>query len=257
MNAKLVCILFLSGFTLIHAQDIIYRIDGNEIKAKVVEVDIDKIRYKEFNNLEGPLYVATKAEISRIQYQNGQVEYFSSTTGNPSHSSLSQFPPGLVGQTRTFGIIGYAMAGPVLGLATASAFSEDWITGGILGGMATVGFGVMAPLIAGKARKTREITGVEGLYGARLTAWILYGITMTNAVISLGLNAWEIEVPDASVIALGIMGGVSSVLFGLDAMKTASQSERLVSSIQISPTYYISQNRFGDNIHSLGVVIRF
>ena len=56
------------------AQDIVTRKDGTDIKAKILEVNLDNIRYKSFANLEGPTYTLPLADILMIQYANGDKE---------------------------------------------------------------------------------------------------------------------------------------------------------------------------------------
>ena len=58
------------------AQDVIVTKDSKRINAKVEEVNVDNIKYRNFDNLEGPTYVLPKSDILSILYQNGQVETF-------------------------------------------------------------------------------------------------------------------------------------------------------------------------------------
>ncbi len=88
---KLVCfILFLSVTGPLVAQDIITLKDGREIKSKVIEIGSDVVKYKKADNLEGPTYTVTKAEMSKIKYANGSEEIMESsaseqkTTEEPS-----------------------------------------------------------------------------------------------------------------------------------------------------------------------------
>ena len=247
------------------SQDIITKLDGTELQTKVVEVGIENIRYKDFSNLDGPVYVIRKAEVFMIKYENGTKEIIKKEQNQVNPAAITP-PPStqnysissdIVRRTRTAGIVGYAMAAPIIGLATAAALSEDFETGGIIGGVATLGLGISAPIIAGRARKTRDITQVEGSYPARLTAWILYGISMADAIVALGLTVGEVEVPNATVIALGVLGAASSILFGVDASHTARQSEKFVSSIQVVPSFDISRNHLGQQFTSIGVQLRF
>jgi len=63
------------SFTCI-AQDIVVTKDARRINAKVTEVNVDNIRYKNFDNQDGPVYTLLKSDIASIIYQNGQVETF-------------------------------------------------------------------------------------------------------------------------------------------------------------------------------------
>lgn len=60
----------------IHAQDIITKRNGDEIPAKVIEVGIEEVKFKKFDNIEGPLIVIAKSDIIFIKYENGSKEIF-------------------------------------------------------------------------------------------------------------------------------------------------------------------------------------
>lgn len=68
--------LFLNG------QDLIILKNGDEIQAKVKEVDIDVIKYVKFDNLNGPTYSESKANVFMIKYENGSKDVFNNN--NPS-----------------------------------------------------------------------------------------------------------------------------------------------------------------------------
>jgi hypothetical protein len=57
--------------TNIFAQDVLYTISGNKIKAKVIEINANEIKYKDFNNIEGPTYLIYNTDVVLIQFANG------------------------------------------------------------------------------------------------------------------------------------------------------------------------------------------
>lgn len=57
-------------------QDLIVKKNSESIKAKVLEVNQDDIKYKKWDNPDGPTYTISKADISSIVYQNGDAEAF-------------------------------------------------------------------------------------------------------------------------------------------------------------------------------------
>ncbi|MBS1919321.1 MAG: hypothetical protein JST17_03605 [Bacteroidetes bacterium] len=67
--------LLATGF-LAFSQDKIYRKNGKVVEAKVIEIDPDEIKYKEFNNPDGPVYVLETDRINKIVYANGKTERF-------------------------------------------------------------------------------------------------------------------------------------------------------------------------------------
>jgi hypothetical protein len=58
------------------AQDVIVTKDARKISAKITEVNIDNIKYKSFDNQDGPTYTLLKSAVSSIRYQNGTEETF-------------------------------------------------------------------------------------------------------------------------------------------------------------------------------------
>lgn len=57
----------------VKAQDSIYKKNNTVIQAKVLEIGINDIKYKDFNNQEGPVIVIRKAEVTKIRFENGVV----------------------------------------------------------------------------------------------------------------------------------------------------------------------------------------
>lgn len=75
---KLIVIIMavvMAGGTM-QAQDLITMRNGDEIDAKVLEVGLDKIRYKKSDNLSGPVYVVNKDLVFMIKYENGDKDVF-------------------------------------------------------------------------------------------------------------------------------------------------------------------------------------
>jgi hypothetical protein len=58
------------------SQDIIILQNGDEILSKITKVDLDKIEYKKFENLEGPIYILDKSKVFMIKYENGTKDIF-------------------------------------------------------------------------------------------------------------------------------------------------------------------------------------
>ena len=69
--------LFLLASSTLFAQDRIYPRNSKKfIKAKISEVGLDEIKYKEFDNQEGPVFSIEKDEIEKIEYSSGRIEKF-------------------------------------------------------------------------------------------------------------------------------------------------------------------------------------
>lgn len=71
------CVLLslLTGFS-VKSQDVIIKTDKKEIKAKILEIDENTVKYKKFEFLDGPSYNINKSEVFMIIYKNGTRETF-------------------------------------------------------------------------------------------------------------------------------------------------------------------------------------
>ena len=67
-------ILFLSN--ICYGQDVVTKKDGEELKTKIIEVGVSEVKYKKFDNLEGPIYSIPKKEVALIKFENGTEEIF-------------------------------------------------------------------------------------------------------------------------------------------------------------------------------------
>jgi len=76
MKKLLLLFAAISIFANVDAQDIIIKKNGDEIKSKILEVAIDNVKYKKFENIDGPTYTISKEEIFMIRYENGNKDVF-------------------------------------------------------------------------------------------------------------------------------------------------------------------------------------
>lgn len=65
--------IFLHGYSLC-AQDIVYTSNGNKIETKVIEINTESIKYKDYTNQEGPTYVIVKTDVVLIHFANGTTQ---------------------------------------------------------------------------------------------------------------------------------------------------------------------------------------
>ena len=69
----LACIL-ASGSA--YAQDVIVKTDNSTILSKVEEISTESIKYRKWDNLDGPVYILNISEVISINYSNGTMETF-------------------------------------------------------------------------------------------------------------------------------------------------------------------------------------
>lgn len=83
----------ISTITNSFSQDMITKKSSEDIKAKVIEVTINEIKYKKFDNLNGPLFTILKSDVLMIRYENGSKDIFNevqnSVTANASSNDMS------------------------------------------------------------------------------------------------------------------------------------------------------------------------
>jgi len=63
-----------------YAQDIIFTKDGSEIQSKVIEIDESIIKYKLYDQQDGPISNINKLDVFMVKYQNGTIEKFTPIT---------------------------------------------------------------------------------------------------------------------------------------------------------------------------------
>ena len=80
-NNIITIILAVATSVAAYAQDTIITVKAEKIEAKITEIDIDVVRYKQYNYQDGPIIVIKKSDIDSIVFQNGQVTVFEQPQG--------------------------------------------------------------------------------------------------------------------------------------------------------------------------------
>lgn len=93
---KALRVLFATLFLLclvgtVMSQDVIVKKDQSTVMSKVLEITSTEIKYKKWNNQDGPIYSINRSEVLSINYENGEVEKFSETTNNLQSNKTTQF----------------------------------------------------------------------------------------------------------------------------------------------------------------------
>jgi hypothetical protein len=77
------------------SQDVIFLKNGDEIKSKVLEVTTDEVKYKKWENIDGPSYSSLKSDVFMIKYLNGTKDVFTSNSlPNSGSAQKSNFNDG-------------------------------------------------------------------------------------------------------------------------------------------------------------------
>lgn len=78
------------------SQDIITTRDGDEIEAKVLEIDSQNVKYRLYSEPDGVMYTVRKADLMMIQYENGRKEVFANQSSFNRMLSLREPAEGLI-----------------------------------------------------------------------------------------------------------------------------------------------------------------
>ncbi len=81
-----ILIFLFAGFLIsfqANSQDRIYRNNGKIIEVKILEIGSSEIKYKVFNNQEGPVYVLETDRIKKIVFENGTEQTFEDNYKDP------------------------------------------------------------------------------------------------------------------------------------------------------------------------------
>ena len=83
-------ILNILTFSLIilqtSAQDVITKKNSDDIKAKVLEVTTSEIKFKRFEDINGPTFSLLKSEVLMVRYENGTKDVFNDNQSSSASS---------------------------------------------------------------------------------------------------------------------------------------------------------------------------
>ncbi len=85
------CIGLFLFSTNVFAQDNIIKKDGTEVLSKVIEIGETHIKYKNFSNLNGPVYTIPISDVFMVKYENGEKDIFKETA-EKTQNSIQQAP---------------------------------------------------------------------------------------------------------------------------------------------------------------------
>ena len=109
MNRYSVFFLMMCCAVTVYAQDVITLKNGDEIKAKVTEITSSEIKYKRYDNLDGPTVVAAKQDVFAINYENGTREVINAASTSSAPAARTATQSTVMDNKMNFGV--YANAG--------------------------------------------------------------------------------------------------------------------------------------------------
>jgi hypothetical protein len=172
MKKVFLILITLFSFAInVNAQDLILKRDGAEIKAKVLEITEQEIKYKEFDFQSGPTRNVNISDVFMITYENGQRDVFNQQTPTIAPNTEANVLPKMR-EVYWQGKLKYKFNGQKVGNPESlfygmSDVTKNYRTGTIL---YNVGMGVWG---AGFATMCYGI--IDGIYIYQLTkVWIMW-----------------------------------------------------------------------------------
>lgn len=173
MNKIVLTILLFASSLFVCAQDVIVDKNGSTILSKVVEVGTTEIKYKKWNNLNGPNYSILKSEVQSINYENGLKDVF-----NEIQTTQPQAPYKYQGQIAT-GVL----ENNRLEKEKLIANSESWKEAGVwVGTISFLGGMIVGLILEGDVKEDFfDNTTYLACTGAGLAVGII-GISICNSI---------------------------------------------------------------------------
>jgi len=88
---KVIFLLFVAAVHghFVFCQDILEKTNKSKLEVKIIEIGKDEIKYKNYNDLEGPIYVISKRDVISIRRENGETISFEKDILEVSESKAS------------------------------------------------------------------------------------------------------------------------------------------------------------------------
>lgn len=71
-----ILLLFALIAVKVNAQDILTFKNGDVQQVKVIEVSPTEVKYKKYDNLDGPVFIEKRSQLYSVKYQNGTIQKF-------------------------------------------------------------------------------------------------------------------------------------------------------------------------------------
>ncbi|GAB3195094.1 hypothetical protein ABID22_000003 [Pontibacter aydingkolensis] len=123
MKKLILILLAIFPYFAVQAQDVLLKRNGEEIQVKVQEITLDAVKYKRYDNLEGPIISIAKRDVFMIKYENGTKEVFEQTapaaTPHPTATARQRW--------QEYDQQNLKLSGPRIGFTVLSAKYRDEI----------------------------------------------------------------------------------------------------------------------------------
>ena len=152
MKKLLMMLVFMLPALSLFSQDFIYKKNREILKVKIEEVGTSEVKFKDFNNLEGPSYFLEKAKISKIELENGDVMTFKSQDNftDPDYYTEDHR-----------NVIKYSFTAPMWGYSLFSYERALSPTQAVEAGIGITGLGINYPIAQYYSPSTSDLPNVD------------------------------------------------------------------------------------------------
>ena len=194
---KVLMFLIVCLFPLLAvAQDVITLKNGDEIQAKVTEVGQTEVKYKRFDNPDGPTYNINKSDVFMVKYQNGLKDVFkdeqpAQNTNNNGNNDDGEFWKSrywtnqrIAGISLFADLGGFGFTGPRAGMEVR--YRRFQVNGFYKYG----GIGAMNTVYLDDNEAYSKSTNISG-HGGGYTVKVLLPVRNSNSTFHVGvINEW-------------------------------------------------------------------
>ena len=95
MKTLSMLLVFIISHKITVAQDKLVRTNSEVVLSKVIEITETAVKYKKYDNLEGPIYTEDKSNFVSVIFENGKIEAIVSDrqNNNDRHNGKARFTP--------------------------------------------------------------------------------------------------------------------------------------------------------------------
>ena len=247
MKSFLLTLLGCLLLNLSYGQDVLVKRTGDEVPAKVLEITPTEIRYKRFDNLEGPVISILKSDVFMIKYENGTRETFLEAT-RPAPSVPGPAPVGSATRPAAYASVPdhLRLAGPRIGFTILSQRLTDHLRTEFNSNVnpfitqfgwqfetriftlnnGVTGLFEFVPLVGG-LEQGKFLPSLSALIGIRGAKGLEFGVGPNVSLAGAGLvfaagtnfHAQGVNFPVNVAVAPSAQGGRVSLLFGFNSPK--------------------------------------
>lgn len=240
MKKLLLTLSAMCLFVLCQAQDVLIKKNGDELQVKVEEITPTQVKYRRFDNLEGPLISVSKTTVFMIRYENGTKEVFNEAA-RPDASAPVYAPVQVLQEQQALKLSGPRIGFTILSQSYADNIKDEFSTDvnpfltqfgwQFETRIFTLDSGVsglfeFVPLVGG-LEQGKFLPSLSGLVGIRSAKGFEFGVgpnvSLSGAglVMAVGTNfqSQGINFPVNFAVAPSKDGARFSLLFGFNSRK--------------------------------------